>query len=1052
MFSRYFIDRPVLAGVLSILIVIAGLLSVGQLSLAEYPDVTPPTVSVRASYPGANPEVIAETVAAPLEEAINGLDGMIYTSSYASSDGTLKLSVSFEQGVDPAVAQLEVQNRVARAIPRLPPEVQRLGVVTQKTSPDMLMVVHLLSPGNRYDILHLFNFSLLQVRDELLRIEGVDDVVVWGAGEYSLRVWLDPDRMAARLLTPSDVIAALREQNVQVAAGVVGQPPHVSAPMQLSVNARGRLTSIDEFEQILIKTGARDELVRLRDVARVELGASSYGLRSLLNNQEAAGLQIVQNPEASALATAARVREAMERLQATFPQDIEYRIAYDPTLFVQASIDNVAQTLLEALVLVILVVLLFMQNWRASLVPLVAVPVSLIGTFAVMYLMDFSLNTLSLFGLVLSIGIVVDDAIVVVESVERHIGLGKSPRDAAYATMRDVTGPIVAITLVLAAVFIPTAFLSGLSGAFYSQFALTIAISTVLSAFNSLTLSPALAAHLLPAHGIAPDRLTRTIDQLVGHLFRRFNHRFELATERYVSGVRRAIRIAGITGAVYAGLLALTVLGFSQVPVGFVPAQDKYFLVGIAQLPSGASLDRTEAVVKRMTEIALAQPGVKDVVAFPGLSVNGFVTNPSAAVLFAMLDPFEDRQTSDRSANAIAGALNHEYGAIQDAFVAMFPPPPVPGLGAIGGFRMQVQDRSGQGYHALNAATQKLINAGYADGRLAGLFSNLQANVPQVFVDVDRDRAKLLGVSLDELHQTLQAYLGSLYVNDFNLLGRTYQVNVQADAEFRMDEQAIGRLYTRNDAGEMVPVSAVSTIRADAGPDPVPRYNGYPTADINGGPAPGVSSSQAVAIMEQLAADHLPPGFGYVWTDLTFQQKRDGNTSMLVFPLAVLLAFLILAALYNSWRLPLAVMAIVPTVLVSALAGVWMSGGDNNILTQIGFVVLVGLATKNAILIVEFARIREAEGFDPLDAVLDACRLRLRPILMTTLAFVMGVVPLVLASGAGAEMRHAMGIAVFAGMTGVTVFGLFLTPYFYYLIRRRRAQGTAVPTAEIAHV
>jgi gold/copper resistance efflux pump len=1050
-FSRYFIDRPILAGVLSILIVIGGLLAVGKLPLAEYPEVTPPTVAVRAAYPGADPEVIASTVAAPIEEEINGLDGMLYMSSIASSDGGLQITVTFEQGFDSARAETEVQNRVARALPRLPEEVQRIGVVTQKTAPDMLMVIHLLSPEQRYDVLHLFNFALLQLKDELARVEGVDDVVVWGAGEYSLRVWLDPDRMAARSLTPSDIAAALREQNVQVAAGVVGQPPRGGADFQLSVNARGRLENVEDFERIIVKTGERGEIVHLRDVARVELGAADYSLRSLLNNQEATAIQIIQSPEASALATAERVRESMRRLSAGFPAGIDYEIAYDPTIFVQASIDNVITTLLEALLLVVLVVVLFLQSWRAALIPLAAVPVSLVGTFAVMHAFGFSLNTLSLFGLVLSIGIVVDDAIVVVENVERHLRMGRSAREAAYAAMREVTGPIIAITSVLTAVFVPTAFLSGLTGEFYAQFALTIAISTVISALNSLTLSPALAAVLLPAHGAAPDRLTRALNAGLGWLFRPFNRAFDVATDRFGSSTRRVIRAGGITGLVYAGLLGLTLLGFASVPGGFVPAQDKYYLVGVAQLPSGASIERTEAVVRRMTDMALAQPGVGSVAAFPGLSVNGFVRNPSSAVVFLVLDPFEARQAPELSANAISSALNQQFASIQEAFTGLFPPPPVPGLGTIGGFRMQVQDRAGHGYEALQSATQALIGAAYADGRLAGVFSNYQVNVPQLFVDVDRERAKLLGVPLDAINETLQVYLGSLYVNDFNFLGKTYQVNVQADAEFRRDESAIERLYTRNADGTMVPLAAVATVRTSSGPDPVTRYNAFASADINGGPAPGVSTNEAMAVMEALAREHLPPGFDFEWTDLAYQQKRDGNAGLLVFPLAVLFAFLILAAQYNSWSLPLAVMASVPTVLLSALSGVWLTGGDNNIFTQIGFVVLVGLATKNAILIVEFARSREAAGADTLTAVLEACRLRLRPILMTSLAFVMGVVPLVAASGAGAEMRQAMGIAVFAGMLGVTVFGLFLTPFFYYLIRRVAPERARITHKEIAH-
>ena len=1048
MFARYFIDRPILAGVLSILILLSGLIAVDSLPLAEYPQVAPPTVQVRASYPGADPQVIAETVAAPLEEAINGLEGMIYMNSYAASDGGLLLNITFTQGVDPSRAQTEVQNRVAQALPRLPPEVQRLGVVTRKATPDMLMVVHLLSPDRRYDMLHLSNFAVLQVRDELARLEGVGDVIVWGAGEYALRVWLDPEQMAMRRLVPADVIGALRQQNAEVAAGVVGQPPHGDSAFQLTLSTRGRLASIEEFEQVVVHTTGRGEQIRLGQVARVELGASAYALRSLLNNQEAVGIQIVQSPEASALATAQRVREAMQAMQSDFPAGIEHRIAYDPTLFVQASIDNVLLTLLEALVLVVLVVLLFLQSWRAAMIPLAAVPVSLIGTFAAMHALGYSLNTLSLFGLVLSIGIVVDDAIVVVENVERHIARGLRPRDAAVQAMREVSGPIVAITAVLTAVFVPTAFLPGLTGQFYSQFALTIAISTVISAFNSLTLSPALAAILLPAHDAQAARPLRS--NPVSRLLGGFNRGFDRAADGYVAVVRRVLRSGGVALFVYAGLLGLAALGFQQVPGGFVPAQDKYYLVGIAQLPAGASLERTEAVVRRMTDEALAEPGVDSVVAFAGLSVNGFVSNPSAAVVFAMLDPFESRGSPELSAQAIAGRLNGRYAAIQEAFAAMFPPPPVPGLGALGGFRLQVQDRSGQGFQALDAATQALIGAARADGRLAGVFSNFQVNVPQLQLTVDRERALIHGVDLDQLHQTLQAYLGSLYVNDFQLLGRTWRVKVQADAPFRADEQALGGLQARNRHGSMVPLSSLVTAVPHAGPDPVTRYNGYFSADINGGPAPGVSGNEAMAVMAELAATHLPPGFDFEWTDLSYQQQREANAGALVFPLAVLLAFLILAVQYNSWSLPLAVLATVPTVLVSALFGVWLVGGDNNVFTQIGFVVLIGLATKNAILIVEFARDREARGDDPVSAVLAACRLRLRPIVMTSLAFMMGVVPLVLASGAGAEMRQAMGVAVFAGMLGVTLFGLLLTPLFYVLLRRRFAGRSLV--AEASHV
>ncbi|PZO10874.1 MAG: multidrug efflux RND transporter permease subunit [Lysobacteraceae bacterium] len=1051
-FARFFIDRPVFAGVLSLLVLVAGLVSMGALPLAEYPDVAPPTVVVRANYPGANPEVIAETVAAPLEQAVNGVDGMLYLGSQSTSDGAYTLTVTFAQGVDPEMAQVEVQNRVTRALPRLPPEVQRIGVVTQKQAPSMLLVAHLVSPNDRYDLLYLSNFARMNVQDALNRLEGVEDTVVWGAGEYSLRVWLDPQRVAARGMVGSDVVAALREQNAQVAAGVTGASPGGEAPFQVSLNARGRLADIDEFEAIVVKVGERGEIVRLRDVARVELGANQYAMRSLLDNRPAVPIAIYQSADASALDVAIRVRAELDRLSKDFPDGVEYRVAYDPTLFVRASIDNVITTLFEAVLLVVIVVLLFLQSWRATLIPLAAVPVSLVGTLAAMHLLGYSLNTLSLFGLVLSIGIVVDDAIVVVENVERHIAMGKRPREAAIAAMREVTGPIIAITAVLVAVFVPTAFLGGLTGQFYSQFALTIAISTVISALNSLTLSPALAAILLPAHGAAPDRASRWLGKMSGWLFRPFNRFFERATQHYVSGVQTTLRRSGRALVLYGGLLGLTVLAFQAVPGGFVPMQDKYYLVGIVQLPQGASLDRTEALVRKMGEISLAEPGVESVVAFPGLSINGFGTSPSAAVVFTMLDPFEDRTDPSLSAFAIAGKLNEKFQVLYgEGFTAVFPPPPVAGLGNVGGFKMQIQDREGHGYVALNQALQTLMAEVSKDGRIANLFSAYSVGAPQADIEVDREKAKLKGVPLQSVYESLQLNLGSLYVNDVNLMGRVWQVNVQADAPWRADPSDISRLYARNEAGGLVPLSTLATVKLSAGPDPVSRHNGYASADLSGAPAAGVSSQEAIAMMTELANKHLPPGFTFEWTELTYQQQLDGDAGAWVFPLAVLLAFLILAAMYNSWTLPLAVMLIVPTVLLSALAGVWLVGGENNLFTQIGLIVLVGLATKNAILIVEFARQRELEGVDTRTAVLDAARLRLRPILMTSLAFVMGVVPLVLASGAGAEMRQAMGVAVFAGMIGVTAFGLFFTPLFYRLLRRRPLRQVLPVTEELHH-
>ena len=1047
--SRFFIDRPIAAIVLSALIVIAGALSLGGLPLTEYPQVTPPTVVVRAAYPGANPNVIAETVAAPLEQEINGVEGMLYMSSQASGNGSLTVTVTFEPGVDVDMAQVQVQNRVSRAVPRLPQEVQRIGITTQKASPDILMVVHLLSPENRYDPLYLSNYATLRLRDELARIPGVGDVLIFGAGDYSLRIWLDPDKVAARMLTAGDVVRAIREQNVQVAGGSVGQQPSVGSAFQLAVSATGRLSDPEQFADIIVRVSDDGGVVRIRDLGRVELGSNQYAIRSLLDNRPAAAIQILQDPKASALEVSAAVREAMDRLAAGFPDGIEHRIVYDPTIFVRASIKNVIVTLFEAVGLVVFVVLIFLQTWRASFIPVVAVPVSLIGTFAVMNGLGFTLNTLSLFGLVLSIGIVVDDAIVVVENVERHLAMGRRPREAALEAMKEVTSPIVAITAVLCAVFVPTAFLGGLSGQFYRQFSLTIAISTVLSAINSLTLSPALAALMLRPHGEPHDRLTRVLNWTIGPITRRFNALFERASGSYVRGVTRAVRFGGVTAAVYLGLLLVAGAGFARVPSGFVPAQDKYYLVGIAQLPNGASLDRTEAVVRQMTQFALDQPGVESVVAFPGLSINGFVASPNAAVMFAMLDPFESRTSAELSAGAIAGALNQKFMTISGTMAAMFPPPPVPGLGTIGGFKLQIEDRGNNGERALFDATQKVIAEAYKSPLLAGVFSNYQVDVPQLFFDLDRERAQHLGVPLDRVFETLQVYLGSLYVNDFNMLGRTYQVTVQADQQFRGDPEHIGQLQVRGGDGSMLPMSALATIRPDSGPDPVSRYNAFVAADINGGPAPGVSSGQAVTEMTRILEETLPAGFAYEWTDLTYQQMREGRGAIVVFALAVLLAFLLLAAQYNSWTLPLSVMVVIPTVLLSAIAGLWLTGRDNNIFTQIGLVVLIGLAAKNAILIVEFARQREADGAPLMDAVLEACRLRLRPVLMTSLAFIMGVVPLAVATGAGAEMRQAMGVAVFAGMLGVTLFGLVLTPVAYYVVRRWRTPSVASVTRQI---
>ena len=1036
-FSKFFITRPIFAAVLSLLILIAGAISLFQLPISEYPEVVPPTVVVRANFPGANPKVIGETVAAPLEQAITGVENMLYMSSQATADGKLTLTITFALGTNLDTAQVQVQNRVTRTEPKLPEEVTRIGITVDKASPDLTMVVHLTSPDQRYDMLYLSNYAVLNIKDELARLGGVGDVQLFGMGDYSLRVWLDPNKTASRNITATDVVNAIREQNRQVAAGQLGAPPSPSATsFQMSINTQGRLVSEEEFENVIVRAGDNGEITRVKDIARVELGSSQYALRSLLNNQPAVAIPIFQRPGSNAIDISNEVRGEMELLKKSFPEGMDYSIVYDPTIFVRGSIEAVVHTLFEALILVVLVVILFLQTWRASIIPLAAVPVSLIGTFAVMHLFGFSLNALSLFGLVLAIGIVVDDAIVVVENVERNIELGHPPMEATQIAMREVTGPIIATALVLCAVFIPAAFISGLTGQFYKQFALTIAISTVISAINSLTLSPALAAVLLRAHDAPKDGFSRFLDKLLGGwLFRPFNRFFVKASNGYVSTVGRVIRVSGVALVVYAGLIVMTWLGFSTTPTGFVPSQDKQYLVAFAQLPDAASLDRTEDVIKRMSDIALKQPGVESAVAFPGLSINGFTNSPNSGIVFVTLKPFEERTLASESAGAIAGALNGKYAGIQEAYMAIFPPPPVQGLGTIGGFRLQIEDRGNLGYDELYKETMNIIGKSRSVPELAALFTSYTVNVPQVDAAIDREKAKTLGVPISDIFDTLQVYLGSLYANDFNRFGRTYQVNVQAEQRFRQDAEQIGQLKVRNNRGEMIPLATLLNVTNTSGPDRVMHYNGFITAEINGAAGPGFSSGQAQVAMEKLLKEELPNGMTYEWTDLTYQQILSGNTALLVFPLCVLLAFLVLAALYESWSLPLAVILIVPMTLLSAIAGVIIAGSDNNIFTQIGLIVLVGLACKNAILIVEFAKDEQDKGKTPLEAVLEACRLRLRPILMTSFAFIMGVVPLVLSSGAGAEMRHAMGVAVFSGMLGVTFFGLLLTPVFYVLIR-----------------
>jgi len=1047
-FSSFFITRPIFAGVLSFLIFILGGISLFQLPISEYPEVAPPTVIVTATYPGANPKTIAETVASPLEQTLNGIENMLYMASQSTANGVMILTVTFKVGTDLDLAQVQVQNRVSQVLPKLPEEVRSFGVTTVKSSPDMTLVVHLLSPNDRYDEIYLRNYATLNVKDELSRLPGVGQVQIFGGGEYAMRIWIDPDKAAARGLTASDIVNAIREQNIQVAAGAIGQQPVQGAPFELTVNAKGRLITEEEFEQIIVKTGPHGEKLRLRDVARAELGSGEYALRSLINNKKAVGMGVFQLPGSNALAVSQAVRARMAELKSKMPEDVDYAIAYDPTVFVDKSIDAVIHTLIEAILLVVLVVILFLQTWRASIIPLAAVPVSLVGTFAVMHALGFSINNLSLFGLVLAIGIVVDDAIVVVENVERNIRNGLKPVEATRQAMKEVTGPIIATALVLCAVFIPTAFISGLSGQFYKQFAVTIAISTVISALNSLTLSPALSALLLKGHHDKKDLITKAMDLLLGWFFRPFNRFFEWSSNVYVGIVKRTIRLSLIALLIYGGLVWATMKGFQIVPEGFVPAQDKAYLIGFAQLPEGSSLDRTDAVMRRMSEIAMKQPGVKDAIAFPGLSIHGFSASPNSGIVFVGLDDFEKRKTPELSGGAIAGALNGRFASIQDAMVVIFPPPPVNGIGTTGGFKMMIEDRGNRGYAELYKTTQTLIGAAMGSGKFGMTYTGYTVNVPQLEADVDREKAKTQGVPLANLYETLQINLGSLYVNDFNRFGRTYQVVAQAEQQFRDDAEDITKLKTRNATGAMVPIGSLVKVNESFGPDRVFHYNGYLAADLSGSALPPLSSGQGEDLIASIVKEALPGGFEFEWTDLTFQKIIAGNTAIYIYPLCILLVFMVLAAQYESLRLPLAIILIVPLCLLFALIGVHLTGGDNNIFTQIGFIVLIGLACKNAILIVEFAKENYDHGRTPLESALEACRLRLRPILMTSIAFIAGVYPLVVSTGAGAEMRRAMGTAVFSGMIGVTFLGLFLTPVFYVLVmlghKRRKAAAAAL--------
>jgi len=1041
-FAHFFIERPVFAIVLSIVTVIVGAIAIFTLPIAQYPEIAPPTVTVSASYPGANAKTVAETVATPIEEQINGVEGMIYMSSQSTNDGNMKLTVTFKLGTNLDIAQVQVQNRVAIAQPVLPSDVQRAGIVVKKASPDITLAVALYSPDGSRDPLYLSNYATLQIEDELARLPGVGDIFIFGARDYSMRLWLNPQQLASRSLTAGDVIKAVQEQNVQVAAGIVGGPPLPpgKTPFQYTVNAQGRLVDPRQFGEIIIKTGADGSLTRVKDIARIELGAADYSTTTHFNGLPAVGIPIFQLPGSNSIATANAVYAKMEELKKYFPSGVAYSIPYDTTIFVRDSIRDVVKTLFEAVGLVALVVLIFLQSWRASLVPLLAIPVSLVGTFAVMAVFGFSLNNLSLFGLVLAIGIVVDDAIVVVENVDRWIERGLSPREAAYKAMTEVTPAVIAIAFGLSAVFIPVAFISGITGQFYRQFALTISFSTLLSAFNSLTLSPALAALILRPHDAKRDWLTRAVDFVLGWFFHLFNIGLTKVNAGYVGLLKHAVRLSIVVLAVYFGLIVLTYFGFKTVPLGFIPQQDQGYLIAAVQLPDAASIDRTDAVVDRMSDIAHKFPGIHDTFGVTGFNLLTGTNQTNTATMFLPLDSFDERAgKAAETAAALSGQLMGAFSQVQEAFSLVLAPPPVRGIGQAGGFKMQVEDRSGLSTpQQLEAATGALIADARKDPRITALFSTFRANVPQLYANVDRVKAKKENVAVTDIFQALQVYLGSYYINDFNYLGRTFKVMAQADAPYRALASDVAQLKTRNGAGAMVPLGTVMDLKDITDADRINRYNLYPSAEINGAGIPGVSSGQAIDIMATLAKKDLPAGFTFEWTELAYQEETAGNTALLIFPLCVLFVFLTHSAEYESFALSSAIILIVPMCLLCGIGGVFLRGLDDNIFTQIGFVVLAGMSVKNAVLIVEFAKQQQENNpkMPASAAAVEAARLRLRPILMTSFAFIFGVLPLLVATGAGAEMRQALGTVVFYGMIGVTFFGIFLTPVFYTVIRK----------------
>ena len=1060
--SRFFIDRPIFAAVIAVFITLIGAFAYPLLPLSQYPEIAPPTITINTAYPGASAETVAETVAAPIEQEVNGVEGMLYLSSSSTSDGTVAVTVTFQPGTDLDAAQVLVQNRVALAEPRLPEQVRQIGVTVNKQESGFLMILGLTSPDKSLDNDYVGNYANSTLRDRLLRVDGVGAVQVFGGGNYSMRVWIDPGKAAARGLTGPDIVAALRAQNVQAAAGAIGQPPFATnaSAFQLPVQVQGRLNDPDQFSDIVIKTDAEGRVTRVRDIARVELGAQDYGIRGFFDGERGVGVAIIQQPGANALGTAERVMAEIEAVRAELPQGMDVSIAYNPTEFVAASVESVQHTLFEAVILVVLVVIVFLQTWRAAIIPIVAIPVALVATFAVQLALGYSINSLSLFALVLAVGIVVDDAIVVVENVERYIREGLTPKEAAYRSMQEVSGALISIGLVLVSVFVPTMFVPGIPGIFYREFAIVITTASVVSLLVSLTLSPAMAALLLKPHKEHDTHrkpgLWGSAVYYGGYAGRKFNEGFDWLSDKYGRLTARLVRTVGIILIIYVGLLGLTGWRLMDTPSGFIPEQDQGFLIGVIQLPPGASLERTEAVMTRASQIIKGTDGVEGMVAFAGLDGSSFSFGSNAATIFIRLDAFEERKSAEQAAAALAGAITGATMGIEDANIFVIAPPAVQGLGNGNGFQMMVQDNSGAGYRPLEGATFAMMGAAAgAPDQVQQVFSTYNTGSPRIAADVDRDKALMMGVQPSDVFNTLGVYLGSSYVNDFNYLGRTFRVTAQAEPGSRDDIADIANLKTRSASGAMVPIGSVAELREDSGPARVVRYNLFPASELQGQAAPGVSSGQAIGTMEQLAAATLPPGFSYEWTGLALQEKESAGGATVVFALAVVFVFLVLAAQYEAFTLPLAVVLIVPMCILAAMIGINIRGLDNNILVQIGLVVLIALAAKNAILIVEFAKQAEDEGLSRWDAAVRAARTRLRPILMTSFAFIFGVVPLMLATGPGAEMRQSLGTAVFSGMLGVTFFGLIFTPVFYVVCRwlatkmpKAPAKEATIPTTE----